>query len=190
MPAPPTVHDAVTKPPTALILPGANTRAMVAHVSSTDLVEAEAASWTAGNGTNSSYARLIANAASRKKKRHTSTLNPLDRLRWWLLARLFPGVIFVIGADTAVRLVALRYYQESEARMVEALSLLRKQGCRFLVAGRTDPAGSYLGLEQIAMPGDFQDLFTAIPKTDFHIRISSSEIRALTQPVANSSAGD
>jgi hypothetical protein len=58
---------------------------MVAHVSSTDLVEAEAASWTAGNGTNSSYARLIANAASRKKKRHTSTLNPLDRLRWWLL---------------------------------------------------------------------------------------------------------
>ena len=105
-------------------------------------------------------------------------------------ARLFPGVVFVIGADTAVRLVAPRYYQESEARMVDALGFLRKQGCRFLVAGRTDSAGCYLGLEQIAMPGSFHDLFMAIPKPDFHIRVSSSDIRALTRPVADRFAGD
>jgi hypothetical protein len=58
---------------------------MVSHASTTDMVEAETASWTAGIGTNSPHAQLIANAVSRKKKRHTSTLNPLDRVRWWLL---------------------------------------------------------------------------------------------------------
>ena len=85
LPAVPTVYNAMTKPPTALILPVASTRTVVAHAYSTDMVEGETASWTAGNGANSPYAQLIANAATRKKKRHRSMLNPLDRVRWWLL---------------------------------------------------------------------------------------------------------
>ena len=105
-------------------------------------------------------------------------------------ARLFPGVIFVIGADTAVRLVAPRYYQESETRMVEALALLKKQRCHFMVAGRTDTAGRYVGLEQIGIPRGFQDLFTAISKTDFHVGISSREIRASALPVADRPRAD
>jgi len=42
----------------------------------------EAASWTAGQGSNSSYARLIAGPARRRGLR---LVNPLDNLRWWLL---------------------------------------------------------------------------------------------------------
>jgi hypothetical protein len=103
LPAAPTIYDAVTKPPTALILPVAGTRPMVAHASSTDMVEAETASWTAGNSANSPYAQLIANAASRKKKRRTSTLNPLDRVRWWLL---HPGRIeFMLWISGTILLI-------------------------------------------------------------------------------------
>ena len=80
----PTIHDAITKPPTALIFPVASSRAMLSHAHRNDVVAGEAASWTAGNGANSPHAQLIANAV-RKKKRRTSTLDPLDRVRWWLL---------------------------------------------------------------------------------------------------------
>jgi len=98
LPTAPTIHDAVTKPPTALILPVASTHAMAAHASSTEIVEAETASWTAGRGANSSYAQLIANRTSRKRKRRRLTLNPVDRVRWWLL---HPGriefMIWLVG---------------------------------------------------------------------------------------------
>ncbi|MDQ2716961.1 MAG: hypothetical protein M3Z08_18815 [Chloroflexota bacterium] len=43
------------------------------------------ASWTAGGAVTSTYAqRLI--ERTRPRKRHTWSLNPLERLRWWLLA--------------------------------------------------------------------------------------------------------
>ena len=52
-------------------------------------------------------------------------------------ARLFPGCAFVIGWDTAVRLVAPRYYEGDVSRMVRALEEIRGLGCRFMVAGRS-----------------------------------------------------
>ncbi len=73
-------------PPSALILPTETTRALVPRAHRTALVEGDTASWTAGSAANSSYAQLIANRKERKRKRHnTLTLNPLDRVRWWLL---------------------------------------------------------------------------------------------------------
>ena len=51
-------------------------------------------------------------------------------------ARLFPGTAFVIGWDTAVRLVDPRYYGDSEDAMLGALADMWSRGCRFLVAGR------------------------------------------------------
>src|SRR5262249_38785841 len=56
-------------------------------------------------------------------------------------SRLLPGATFVIGADTAERLVAARYYGDSEARMHEALDEMAGRGTRFLVAVRRDAAG-------------------------------------------------
>src|SRR5262249_29114014 len=47
-------------------------------------------------------------------------------------ATLFPSAVFVVGADTAARIVDPHYYEGSEARMAEALALFRAQGCRFL----------------------------------------------------------
>jgi hypothetical protein len=44
----------------------------------------EAASWTAGAGSNSRYARIISGAAQGDWRKQLA-FNPLDRLRWWLL---------------------------------------------------------------------------------------------------------
>jgi hypothetical protein len=92
-------------------------------------------------------------------------------------ASLFPGVVFVVGADTAERIVAPRYYQESEARMLEALEHVRIQGCRFLVAGREDRQGRFLGPDDLAIPDAYRGLFQGIPRSKFDVRISSTALR-------------
>ena len=53
-------------------------------------------------------------------------------------ACLLPGCTFIIGWDTAVRLLDPTYYQESEIEMLRALLEIRDLGCRFLVAGRVN----------------------------------------------------
>lgn len=92
-------------------------------------------------------------------------------------AALFPGVIFVVGADTAERIVAPRYYQDSAARMAEALRSIRDQECRFLVAGRRDATGRFCCLENLDIPAEFRDLFTGIPESEFHVDVSSTKLR-------------
>lgn len=91
-------------------------------------------------------------------------------------AHMYPGCVFVIGYDTAVRLVAPRYYGGPAARDA-ALAAIRQQGCRFLVAGRLMD-GVFEGLEDIVIPGDFADLFLALPELLFREDVSSTEIRA------------
>ncbi len=87
--------------------------------------------------------------------------------------RLFPGGTFVVGADTAARIVAPRYYQ-NEARMNAAFDEFRALKCRFLVAGRVDDSGTFVGLDQVAMPQLHRDLFSEIP---FRCDISSTQLR-------------
>jgi nicotinamide mononucleotide (NMN) deamidase PncC len=92
-------------------------------------------------------------------------------------SRLFPGVTFVIGADTAERLVAARYYGGSEAQMLAALEEMAGRGARFLVAVRRDPAGRVRTLEDAAVPEQFGALFTQIPESRFRLDTSSTELR-------------
>ncbi len=92
-------------------------------------------------------------------------------------ARLFPGVVFVVGADTAARIVQPRFYQDSAERMLEALAEIRRQGCRFLVAGRLDPEGKFVGLADLVLPDSAHDLFEGIRPEEFRLDISSTELR-------------
>jgi hypothetical protein len=94
-------------------------------------------------------------------------------------ARLFPGATFVIGADTAERLVAARYYGDDDQRMHAALDEIGNAGGRFLVAVRIDGGGRLRMLTDIAIPGRHTDLFTAIPPERFRSDLSSTAIRAL-----------
>jgi hypothetical protein len=93
-------------------------------------------------------------------------------------SRLFPGTTFVIGADTAERLVAPKYYGDDEVRMYAALEEIADSGASFLVAVRTDSAARVRTLSDIPVPRRYADLFSEIPEHRFRLDISSSEIRA------------
>ncbi len=94
-------------------------------------------------------------------------------------ARLFPKAVFVVGADTAARIVDPRYYSGGESALHKALAEIGSLGCRFLVAGRTDGSGTFLELRDLPVPSKSADLFTAIPRSLFQLDISSTQIRAL-----------
>ena len=96
--------------------------------------------------------------------------------RFWNKAALFPGCTFIIGWDTAARLVSPRYYEGSDAAMDEALTQIQEEGCRFLVAGRVYD-GVFRTLSDVAIPQDSIDMFQDIPESRFRIDLSSSEIR-------------
>ena len=93
-------------------------------------------------------------------------------------ARLFPGTTFLIGADTAERLFAPKYYGDDEARMHAALEEIANSGSSFLVAVRIDAAGRVRALNEIPVPQRYADLFSEIPEHRFRVDTSSSEIRA------------
>jgi len=92
-------------------------------------------------------------------------------------SRLFPGATFIVGADTAERLVATRYYG-AETRMTAALQEIAERGCRFLVAVRADTAERVRTLADVAVSPRFAHLFTPIPESQFRLDASSSDIRA------------
>jgi hypothetical protein len=101
-------------------------------------------------------------------------------------SRLFPGTTFVIGADTAERLFAPKYYGDDELRMHMALEEIAHSGCSFLVAVRIDAAGRIRALSDIPVPRRHADLFTEIPEHRFRLDTSSSEIRARRRAVGHS----
>jgi nicotinic acid mononucleotide adenylyltransferase len=92
-------------------------------------------------------------------------------------ANLFPAVTFVIGADTAERLVARRYYGDSEMQMLAALGQIKERGCGFLVFGRRDRDQRYLALGNISVPACHRDLFKEIPREVLDHPLSSTELR-------------
>ena len=93
-------------------------------------------------------------------------------------ARLYPGATFIVGYDTAVRIFAPRYYNDSQQAMLDAFAEIQALGCHFLVAGRADRAGQFHTLDEIAIPSRFAAMFTAIPETHFRHDISSTQLRA------------
>ena len=95
-------------------------------------------------------------------------------------ARLFPGCTFVIGWDTAMRLVDPRYYGGDDHQMTSALTEIRSLCCRFLVAGREE-GGVFHTLEEVPIPAKFQEMFTPIPEADFRRDVSSTELRVAGQ---------
>lgn len=98
-------------------------------------------------------------------------------LKFYQKARLFPGCTFVIGWDTAVRLVDPKYYGGDEQRMVTALREIRGHGCGFLVAGRVE-GGAFRTLAGIAIPDEFRGMFRGLTEREFRADISSTELRA------------
>ena len=91
-------------------------------------------------------------------------------------ADIFPGCTFVIGWDTAARLVAPRYYGDSIPGMLTALAGIWAADCRFLVAGRQDE-GQFKSLKDVPIPQGFQPIFQELPESLFREDISSTALR-------------
>ena len=101
-------------------------------------------------------------------------------------ARLMPGCSFVIGIDTAVRLLDPKYYGGSEG-LRQSLASLSDLGARFVVAARAAGASRpgttteqvhTLAAFQHLIPAGYEDLFLELPASSFLAHISSSAIRA------------
>jgi len=91
-------------------------------------------------------------------------------------AGLFPGAAFVIGMDTAVRILEPRFYGGSDSQLRRALERIAAAGCRFLVAGR-EWDGRFRTLDDLAIPPSLAELFEAIPESEFRRDIASTELR-------------
>ena len=89
---------------------------------------------------------------------------------------LYPNSSFVIGYDTARRLVDPKYYGNNKKVLFASLQEIKSNNCNFLVAGRVDN-GSFKGLDELEVPSPFKDMLIGIPETTFRVDQSSSEIR-------------
>jgi nicotinamide mononucleotide (NMN) deamidase PncC len=94
-------------------------------------------------------------------------------------AELFPRCTFALGYDTAVRLVDPRYYGGKQG-CIDALSAVARHGCRFLVAARPMPGEGVRTLADAAPPMEFEDLFVELPRSEFLLDLSSTQLRAGT----------
>jgi hypothetical protein len=92
-------------------------------------------------------------------------------------ARLFPRTTFVVGFDTAVRVLQPRFYNSSSQEMSASLTEIRDRGCRFLVAGRLDDRGRFQDASNLPVPDAYRDLFELIPSALFRRDISSTQLR-------------
>ncbi|MCP4363191.1 MAG: hypothetical protein GY796_34760 [Chloroflexi bacterium] len=93
-------------------------------------------------------------------------------------AHLYSKATFIVGYDTAERILQTKYYNNSEANMRQALSELQEQGCSFLVAGRINSNEIFRHISNLNIPAGYDNLFQAIPDNLFRQDISSTHIRA------------
>jgi hypothetical protein len=89
-------------------------------------------------------------------------------------AELFSRTVFVLGFDTAVRLIDPRYYGGEGGRDA-ALRTLLDHGCRVLVGGRVDAVGVFRVWDDLRPA--YRELFDAIPEGEFRVDVSSTELR-------------
>jgi hypothetical protein len=96
-------------------------------------------------------------------------------------AAVLPGNDFVVGYDTAARVVDPKYY-DGELGLRMALDRLRELRCRLVVAGRVadsgEGRGAFLTLDSLPIPEGFDDLFVGLSEEAFRVDLSSSQIRA------------
>ena len=95
-------------------------------------------------------------------------------------ARLFPGTTFIVGYDTAKRILETRFYDDSYEQMQIALSDINNRGCSFLVAGRVDDDGTFFEAVELEIPEPFRKMFHFVPAGHFRLDISSRELRRIT----------
>jgi nicotinamide mononucleotide (NMN) deamidase PncC len=91
-------------------------------------------------------------------------------------SRLFPGAVFVVGADTLRRIAAVQYYSGNPAACQCALERIAGRGCRFLVFGRQMGVG-FVRLADLDLPDPLRAICRDVPPEVFREDVSSTAIR-------------
>jgi len=113
---------------------------------------------------------------------------------------LFPGCIFLIGADTLARLTNPKYYVSnassttsnedltSSYSLVAALTTIKDKGCNFIVGGRKGHDNDFDTLSSVFsrsdniakhLPQSLLGIFKGLTEDEFRLDLSSTEIRNL-----------
>ena len=85
---------------------------------------------------------------------------------------IFKKSIFVVGYDTALRLIKKKYYDHG---IQDAYQEIKKNECSFLVSGRYIDK-KYYDPKEINF-GEFKDFFSILPENKFRLDISSTILR-------------
>jgi nicotinic acid mononucleotide adenylyltransferase len=95
-------------------------------------------------------------------------------------AAALPGAWFVLGFDTAERLLDDRYYADDGKGPGNAERAMEKRaasGTRFVVAGRQGKDGRYHRPEDLKIPEKLRGMFVLILPEEFRVDISSTALR-------------
>ena len=90
---------------------------------------------------------------------------------------IFQNSTFIIGNDTALRLVDPKYYDNDVQNMYTSLQKVKDNKCDFLVAGRLQNS-EFKTINDMVIPEAFISLFQGIPESQFRMDLSSSELRS------------
>jgi hypothetical protein len=91
-------------------------------------------------------------------------------------AELFPGAAFVLGWDTAVRVIDPKYYGGDAGRNAVLRKLLDR-GCKLVVGGRVDASGAFRVWDGGGLEDECASLFVALSEVDFRADVSSTLLR-------------
>jgi hypothetical protein len=92
---------------------------------------------------------------------------------------LFPGAVFIVGADTIIRIGQPRYYGNDPARAEAAIDSIAQRGCRFLVFGRVVDE-EFQACGGLRLSNSLRKLCDDVPAELFRHDISSTELRRKT----------
>jgi len=89
---------------------------------------------------------------------------------------IFKNSTFIIGGDTALRVMDPKYYDNNVQNMYTSLQKIKDNKCNFLVAGRLQNSGFNTVLD-VVIPEAFTSMFNGIPESQFRMDLSSTELR-------------
>ena len=84
---------------------------------------------------------------------------------------LFPGAIFVVGADTIIRIGDLKYYGSDQGQFDQAIRQIEGNGCQFLIFGRK-VANKFIQQQNISLCKNLMSMCRFVDRVEFENDLS------------------
>ncbi|MDR1493814.1 MAG: hypothetical protein LBT05_14000 [Planctomycetaceae bacterium] len=97
-------------------------------------------------------------------------------------AEFFHGVVFLVGADTLVRIGSPRYYSGGVSARDQAIQRIAEKQCRFLCFARKNDEGVIETADLLELPETLRRIVVGVPSNEFCDDISSTQLRFSKTP--------